>query len=386
MSNSFIKPDFLENTSTNDFHNEMLTELPSDIDTSQGNHVYNLTRASALIAAKTCEFIAPEIIKLIFPEWSYGSFLDNHAKSRNIFRRAATAANGYITVTVSEETTIPVGSLFATASINDEPSVFYQTLEEVTILKGESAQVPIECTETGIVGNTQAGTIILVASKLTNVSAVINEEDITGGTEEEDDETLYARIAEYDRTQGESYVGNKADFKRWATSVDGVGEATVLSATDDSGTVTIILTDMNGQPATEKLCESVYNYIMKPDDPYNRLAPVNAILVVKPPDTMPICIRATIELVAGAAIEDVMTAFKSAVALYLPVALDDKEVKYTKICNILGDTAGVNDYKDVLIGAKVDGAVTYDTKNIPITDVQLPVINEEDLILTGGTV
>ena len=386
MSEEFTKPKFLEKTSANDFHNEMLAELPSNIDTSQGNHVYNLTRPSALIAAKVCEFIAPEIIKLIFPEWSYGSFLDRHAKARNIFRRAATAANGYITITVSAETTIPAGSLFATASINDEPSVFYQTLEEVTIPKDASVQVPIECTETGIVGNTQAGTIVLVASKLTNVSAVVNEEDITGGTEEEDDATLYARIDEYDRTQGDSYVGNIADYKRWATSVDGVGEATILSATDDSGTVTIILTDLNGDPATKGLCDSVYNYIMKPDDPYNRLAPVNAILEVKPPDTMPICIKATIELKAEANIQDVSSAFMASVALYLPTALDEKEVKYTKICNILGDTAGVNDYKDVLIGAKVEGAVTYGTSNIPITDVQLPIINEEDLILTSGTV
>lgn len=382
----FTKPEFLENASTNDFHKEMLTELPSNIDTSQGNHVYNLTRSSALIAAKICEFIAPEIIKLIFPEWSYGSFLDQHAKTRNIFRRAATAANGYITVTASKEITIPAGSLFATASINDEPSVFYQTLEEVTIPKDASVQVPIECTETGIVGNTQAGTIVLVASKLTNVSAVVNEEDITGGTEQEDDATLYARIDEYDRTQGESYVGNPADYKRWATSVDGVGEAIIISATDDSGIVTIILTDLNGDPATKNLCDSVYNYIMKPDDPYGRLAPVNSILVVKPPDTMPICIKATIELETGAFIEDVMAAFKSAVALYLPVALDDGEVKYTKITNILGDTPGVNDYKDVLIGAKVDGEVTYGTSNIPIKNIQLPVINDEDLILTAGTV
>lgn len=382
----FQTPEFLENKSTDDVHKMMLAILPPDIDTSEGNHPWNLTRSSALVVAQVCEYILPEVLKQILPQYAYGTFLDGHATTRRMARRAATAASGYLTVTVSEETTIPMGSLFATASINDEPSVFYQTMEEVKILKDESAVIPIECTEDGVVGNTPKGTIILVASKLTNISAVINEEDITGGTEEEDDETLRERIIEYDKTQGDSFVGNVADYKRWATSVDGVGEATIISATDDSGTVTIILTDMNGEPATDNLCEAVYNYIMKPDAPLERLAPVNAILVVKAPDTMPICIKATIELQAGADIDAVKAEFLSNVALYLPIALDEEEVKYTKICNILGDTAGVNDYKDVLIGAKIDGSVTYGTTNIPITNTQLPVIDEEDLDMTSGTV
>lgn len=382
----FETPDFLKNKSTEDFHKMMLDELPADIDKSGGNHVWNKTRPTALVAAFICEYVIAEAVKQILPEWSYGTFLDGHAKTRRITRRAATAANGYITVTASAKATIPAGSLFSTASINDEPSVDYRTLEEVTIMAGESVKIPVECTQTGTIGNTQAGTIVLVASKLTNVSAVINEEDITGGTEEEDDETLKLRIEEFDKTQGDSFVGNLADYKRWATDVDGVGEATPIPPTDDSGIVTIILTDMNGEPATEKLCENVYNYIMKPDDPYNRLAPVNAILVVKAPDTMSICIKATIELKAGASMEDVKIAFMSAVALYLPIALEEEEVKYTRICNILGDTPGVNDYKDVQIGAKSGDTITYGTSNIPITNTQLPVIDEKDLTLTGGTV
>lgn len=382
----FQTPEFLQNKSTDDFHKTMLDQLPADIDSSEGNHVWNLTRPTALTAAQICEYILPEVIKQIFPGWAYGSFLDEHAKTRYITRRAATAANGYITVTVSKESTIPLGSLFATASVNDVPSVYYQTLEEVTILEGESAEIPVECTQTGVIGNTQAGTIVLVASKLTNVSAVINADDIMGGTEEEDDETLRGRIEEYDRTQGDSFVGNVADYKRWATSVDGVGEVTVIPAQDDSGIVTLILTDMNGDPATQKLCESVYNYIMRPDDPPSRLAPVNAILVVQPPQTTPICIKVTIELEAGTDIEAVKAAFLADVALYLPIALDEGEIKYTQISAVLSATTGVNDFKDLMIGTKNGTSVIYGTSNIPITNTQLPVVEEEDLIMTSGTV
>lgn len=383
----FKTPEFLQNKSTDNIHKEMLGQLPTDIDTSEGNHVWNLTRPTALVTAEICQFILPEVIKLIFPEWSYGSFLDAHAKTRNISRRAAVAANGFLTITAGDkEITIPAGSLFATASINDEPSVDYETLEEVTIPANESVQVEIQCTQTGIIGNTQAGTIVLVASKLTGVAAVINEAAIMGGTEEEDDETLIGRVEEYDRTQGDSFVGNVSDYRRWATSVDGVGEVTVIPATDDSGLVTIIVTDLNGDPATAGLCENVYNYIMRPDDPPSRLAPVNALLLVKAPDTTPIGVKVIVELDKGVDIEAVKEAFMAQLALYLPVALDEGEVKLTQVGAVLSAIPGVNDYRELQIGAKINGTITYGTTNIPITNTMLPVINEEDLIMESGTV
>lgn len=383
----FKTPEFLQNKSTDNIHKDMLGQLPTDIDASEGNHVWNLTRPTALVTAEICQFILPEVIKLIFPEWSYGSFLDAHAKTRNISRRAAVAANGFLTITAGDkEITIPAGSLFATASINDEPSVDYETLEEVTIPANESVQVEIQCTQTGIIGNTQAGTIVLVASKLTGVAAVINEAAIMGGTEEEDDETLIGRVEEYDRTQGDSFVGNVSDYRRWATSVDGVGEVTVIPATDDSGLVTIIVTDLNGDPATAGLCENVYNYIMRPDDPPSRLAPVNALLLVKAPDTTPIGVKVIVELDKGVDIEAVKEAFMAQLALYLPVALDEGEVKLTQVGAVLSAIPGVNDYRELQIGAKINGTITYGTTNIPITNTMLPVINEEDLIMESGTV
>ena len=242
-------PAFLENRSVDDFWQQILEFMPPDIDLSEGGHGWNHTRPVALIGAFICEFIMPEVLKLALPDFLYGQFLEGHGKSRHIYRRAATAATGEITITGEVGMTIPAGSLFATASVNDEPSVDYRTTEEATIPESGSVIVPVECTQTGIIGNTGKSTVILVGSKLTGITAVTNEEPITGGVEEEDDETMIARILEYDRTQGEQYVGNMADYKRWATSVPGVGEATVIPAQDDSGLVTIVLTDMNGAAA-----------------------------------------------------------------------------------------------------------------------------------------
>lgn len=384
----FNTPEFLQNRSVEDFHQLMKTILPTDIDLSEGGHGWNLTRPTALVAAEISEFILPEVVKLIFPEWSYGEFLDGHAKSRGITRRAATAATGELTITGAINTVIPAGSLFSTASVNDVPSVDYMTLEEAVIPEAGSITVDIQCTQTGTVGNTAKQTIILVAGKISGISAVINEADVTGGTEEEDDDSLKNRIGEYDKSQGDNFVGSPADYKRWAKSVPGVGEVTVIPAQDDSGIVTLVLTDANGLPATQVLQDRVYNYIMRPDDPGERLTNPNARLVVTAPATMAIGVMATIELTDGATLESVKNAFISNLSLYLPEAMEQKEVKLTRVASALSSTAGVNDFDtaSLKIGVKIAGAISYGTENIPIEITQLPTVEAEDLVFTSGTV
>lgn len=382
----FKTPTFLENHGAFDIFAAMKALLPSDIDLSEGSHGWNFTMPTAMVAAYLCEYAMPEVIKLIYPEFSYGEFLDGHAKARSMTRKAATAASGEITITGKPETEVPAGSLFATASINDEPSVDYETLEAATIPEEGTVTVPIQCTQTGTVGNTTARTIVLVGSKITGITSVVNEEPVTGGVEEENDESLIERILEYDRSQGENYVGCPADYKRWAKSVPGVGDATIISAQDDTGLVRIILTDANGQPATQQLCVSVYNYIMRPDDPGTRLAPVNAFLSVEPPATISIGIKATIELENDYTLDNVQTDFLRRVALYLPLALEEGEVKYTRIAAVLAATEGANDFSNLEIGIKDGDTIAYGTNNIPIQTGQLPAVTEDDLVLTTGTV
>ena len=394
----FETPIFLKNHSPEEVHEVMKRILPADIDVSQGGHAYNFTMPTALIAAEMCEFVLPEVIKLIFPQWSYGEFLDYHAKDRRIYRKAANAAAGKITITATVGTVIPAGSIFSTASVNGEPSVDYETLEEVKVPDSGTVTVAVQCVQAGVIGNTQANTIVMVANSLsgitavtneealTGITAVTNEEAMTGGTEEEDDESLIQRIDAYDRSLGDSFVGSAADYKRWALEVSGVGDATVIPAQDTSGMVTIVLTDANGKPATEQLCTAVYNHIMRPDNPNERLANVNALLQVLPPDTTEIGITATVELSDNATLESVKAAYMAQLALYLPEALDAGEVKYSRVWALLSATEGVNDFTSLQIGPKIDGAVTYGTSNIAITTSQLPTISADDLILTAGTV
>lgn len=378
---AFNIPNFLLNHSTDEIHGKMIAVLPADIDMSEGSHVWNLTRPTALIAAELCEFILPEVIKLIFPEHSYGEYLDGHAKSRSMSRRGATFAAGELTITGSENTFIPAGSLFSTVSINNDPPIYYETLEDVTINGSGTITVPIQCTQAGVIGNTPSNTIIFTYGNSNGITSITNADPVEGGSEEEDDESLIVRILEYDQNKDNNFVGSTSDYKRWAMSVDGVGNADVIPAKDDSGLVTIILTDANGQPATEQLCENVYNYIMTPDNEGERLAPVNALLSVVPPSTMSIAIKATVELDEEASLESVKESYISKLSAYLPIAMEEKEIKYTKIYSALSSTEGVNDFSDLQIGIIGE---SYGTNNIPIATSVLAEISDIDFVV--GTV
>ena len=49
-----------------------------------------------------------------------------------------------------------------------------------------------------------------------------NPERASGGTEEETDDELRQRILEANDMMDTSYIGNHADYKRWAESVQGI--------------------------------------------------------------------------------------------------------------------------------------------------------------------
>ncbi len=368
-------PKFLSEKSLENIHKKMLAELPEDLDKSQGQHVYNLTKPTALIASELCQQTIPNVLRIIFPMWAYGEWLDRHAYVRGISRRPATASSGTLTLVVTAGTRIPAGAKFSTASVDGKPAVTFRATKAL-IADGETLELPVECTETGPSGNVIAHTVVFKVTKLDGVKAVDNNTAITGGTDEEDDESLRARILEIDRSKSVSYVGSISDYKRWSREVAGVGEVTVIPAEDDSGLVKLVITDSNGDPANENLCREVYDHIMSPDDPDFRLTAPNVKLLVTPPDIINVRIEAIVEMLPASNIEAVKKLFIRSAQAYLDTARSDGEVRHTQIARLLAETDGVYDYDLLLLNGGTD--------NVPLTSTQLPCLKAEDVKLTEG--
>lgn len=373
-------PSFLEDQGIDKLHKEMMTVLPEDIDKSEGGHPWNLTRPSAYLGAYFAQFIVPEAIKLIFPQFAedYADIMDEHAKNRGLVRKAATAATGEITITGTEGTKIPTGSAFSTASVNGEPAIEFKTTKEATINGDGIAKISIEAVDAGSVGNVPVGTIILKANQISGISAVTNEHETSGGTEEETTESLQQRIMEYDATKGVSFVGSPPDYKRWALEVNGTGNAIIIEPTDDSGLIKIVLTDANGAPANEELRQAVYNHIMRPDAPEERLAPLNGgNIEVVAPESVEITISVVVET-DGTPISAIKEDLVDRLTVYALEALEDREIRYSKVYSIISNTEGVEDLKAFLLNGM--------TGNITITDSQIPTVSEDSINITEGIV
>ena len=113
-------------------------------------------------------------------------------------RRSGTKANGVLAITLQEpapsDYVIPAGTIASTLSTDITPAVQYFTIVPVVITAGTSyAEVPAESTETGVLGNTAAQTIVVLET-WTSVASVYNPNAFSNGTNAETDEELRARF------------------------------------------------------------------------------------------------------------------------------------------------------------------------------------------------
>ena len=365
-------PDFLNNSSEKEIHEKMLSNLPEDIDKSEGGFPWDFTRPTAIEIAELKEYVLVEVLKSLSPVTCEESYLlDYHADGRGLVRRESVNATGYVTVTAKAGIVIPLGYGFSTEADDEGNTIDFVTTEEVTVDSLGNAKIPIEAAEGGSASNVGVNAIVLhtgdeTGELLDEIISVTNEEAVTGGLDEEDDDTLRERIVEYDRSHDISYVGNVADYKRWALSVPGVGAVTVIPAKDDSGIIKIILMDQNGVPASKQIQDAVYDYIMRPDSESDRLAPPNAVLEITAPETVVVNISAVVYL-REAEIGDVQNDLKAALQSYLlNVSSNDSAVRISAINSILGAVSGIYDYDSV----QINGV----SKNVDLESGQMPVL------------
>ena len=371
-------PEFLQDRYFESIMAEMVAAIPKDIDMSEGSHPYNLIAPTARQEEYFAQYIMAEAVKLIFPKFceGYSEYVDYHAETNGLYRKESTHATGTLTATGTPFTVIPEGSVFSTVSINDIPSMEFVSTAEAVIDENGTAEIPIRASVAGAEGNVLENTIILQDNPIDGVESVINTAATSGGIEEETDASLIQRIIEYEEMQGLSFVGNDSDYKRWAEEVNGTGVATVVPPAkgDDSGLVTIILTDSMGKPATTELCKEVYDHIVSPNDAAKRLAPINgAVISVVPPVVVSIKVTAAVKLTDMATLSTVKSEFLKNIAAYMAVVPEDKQVVYTKVGAILSDTIGVADYDSSSL--KVNGS----TSNIMISLNEFPEVTSEDV-------
>lgn len=336
----------------------ILKRLKDWFNTKFGNKTTTVegTFAGDVLAASAVEFEKAYaemnlIVEAMFPQTSWGIYLSHLAEDWGLQRRQATQAAVTLVISGNAQTVVPAGALFSTPD-----GINFITDKDVTLDTQGKGTVSASSQQTGTTANVEAETITRIPVSIYGVSAVTNPEAAHDGYDEEDDETLRKRLL--DHLQKPAQSGNKNHYIEWAQSVPGVGTAKCLPLWNGNGTVKVIITNINGDIASDTLVKTTAEYI-------ESMRPIGATVTVV--SCTPLTINLAFKRVSGTA--DVET-IKKAVTNYLKAtAFTQAYVSYAQIGDTLLSTAtGLIDYS----GLQVNGG----TENITLTLEQLPVIGE----------
>lgn len=369
----FTNPDFIAGSSEQEIHERMMANLPDDIDDMPAGFPYDFTMPAAIEKSEFINYHMVRALMIAFPQYAWDEWLELHGQQVHIPRHEAEHATGYVNVTGTAGTVILAGTVFCTPATDISPALEYSTNEEITIGADETATIPVTAVTAGIISNVAANTICIMAKPDKNISSITNAEAITGGAERESDDDYYDRIAaEYANSM--TYLGNDSDYIRWAKEA-GAGDCIVVSAFNGPGTVKLVLVDRNGEPANETLINTVYNYIVSPNDRTKRLLPTAcAELSCVAATTINIDYTCTgLLLDETTDIEQFKTDFRAAVMAVYDSAKTESILRYNDVRPLISAISGVEDFDTFTMNGK--------TENIRLAQDEYPQTGTLDISL-----
>ena len=192
----FIYPDFIKNNDPDMIHERMMRNLPADISAMPGDFAYDFTYPTALEKSELIQYHLVRTLMLMFPQYSWGEYLDLHGVQAGLERKSAGYAYGKIEITGEPGTRIEAQSVFCTAATDMAASIEFVSSDATQIPESGTAVVEVTAVESGTGSNVAVGTITLAMKPLEKVTKIWNPDPITGGSEVETDEDYLERILE----------------------------------------------------------------------------------------------------------------------------------------------------------------------------------------------
>ncbi len=302
----------------------MLSEVPSDVDKREGSIIFDTLSPAALELAKAYMGM-DSVLNNAFAETAVREYLIKIANERGLAPEAATNAilkaefnfisndGEYVSEVVSKGDKFNLNEINYTAisqMTNESGGVISVTDNDGnTIIIDQNEYIPgvwkIRCEAAGAEGNKHFGSMMPIEAVGGLTKAEITEL-LVPGEDEEDTEVFRQRY--FDSINSEAFGGNRTNYIKWVKEMDGIGQVKVKRTPNGGGTVGIIITDSEGNPASDELRNEVKEYL-DPEEYTGQgegVAPVGHRVTVS---TVSVCSIDTyfnnVELEAGVSIEDI---------------------------------------------------------------------------------
>lgn len=279
---------------------------------------------------------AEYIMRQMFPTTAEGAYLEEHAAQRNITRKAATKASGYVIFSTSAEEhgniTIPAGTVVCTST---DAKRFVTDSDAVIPSGSNNCYVNVTAAEGGSSYNVGIGAVSIIVTPVLGVDSVTNDLRIVGGTDAETDEQLRERVK--DSFLNISNGTNAAYYRSVAMSFDGIYSASVVGRGRGTGTVDVYVSGRGTYVPLEKRREI--------EDVLLSARELNVDVRVLNPAPVTINLYIMLTLAEGYSFSVVSEQVRSAVTDYIDGLGIGADVLLSNISEIVYHIKGVTDHR-----------------------------------------
>ena len=333
----------------------ILSQISADLDIAEGSTIWNLL-SPQVIEFSVLWGLLDDVVGLGFLQTATGDYIFARGEERGVFRKEASKAAGTVTFTGQAGATVAKGVIISNTVVGgtDDDLVIFETDEAVTIAAGETTvDVTVTAVEPGSEWNLEPETLNQIQSVVTGITSVINDAAITGGADAETVEEFRERALEFVRAARGS--GTVDDYRIWAKEVDGVGEVTIQPVWDGAGTVRILVTDTQGDPAPQALLDEVIEYI-------EDRSPIGATVTVVAPTTEEVTVSVTVTVGTDSTLQGVTPEIERTLANLFDTLEVGEDVVLTKVGAVIAGVEGVSDYSSLTLdSAAANKVIAADT-------------------------
>lgn len=311
-------PEFpFENETFNNIQSRLLSRLPAGSDIRQGSTYWDIYAPAAIEFEKAYLNLA-EGIRLGLLTHTTDDFLRMKAIEYGITQRSRRKAEVVLSfTTVNNGAVIPVGTIVTNELNSGQEPIEFETVEQLVLSNAqETGSVNAIAIDYGERYNVVADTLTRLATPITNIDTVTNNDASFGGRNNEETERLRSRALR--RARNPSRGGNTADYIYWIenafSEIDKVG---VFPLKRGNGTVNVALLGIDDSLLSSSKINEIQDYIsiLNTNDG-TRIAPIGADVLIYNAQLIDCSISVNINLQFGIILSSIASIIKRRIVDY----------------------------------------------------------------------